>query len=137
MTATFGEAPVVDAPMLGQRFGRRVRIRFESLSPIRSFKARGALTFMSSLSAAQRRAGVITASTGNHAQGVAWAAKQCDARAQIILPRDASPAKLRALHALGADIDLRGANLAEAARIALERSQGSGQTYLEEERTVC
>ena len=52
MTATFGEAPVVDAPMLGQRFGRRVRIRFESLSPIRSFKARGALTFMSSLFAA-------------------------------------------------------------------------------------
>ena len=82
--------PLVAAPALG----RDVHLKLESLQPTGSFKVRGALAAMSALPA---RAEVVTASAGNHALGVAWAATALGRVATVLFPETASPAKLAAL----------------------------------------
>jgi threonine dehydratase len=79
-------------------------LKAESLQPIGSFKLRGAYNKIASLSAAERARGVITFSSGNHAQGVAYAARALGARAVIVMPRSAPEVKLRATADLGAEI---------------------------------
>jgi threonine dehydratase len=76
----------------------------ENLQPIGAFKIRGAYNKVASLSDAERRRGVITYSSGNHAQGVAYAAKMLGAKAVIVMPRNAPPLKVQATAALGAEI---------------------------------
>ena len=76
----------------------------ESLQPIGAFKIRGAYNKIASLSAAERQRGVITYSSGNHAQGVAYAARTLGAKAVIVMPRNAPPLKMQATAALGAEI---------------------------------
>ncbi len=84
--------------------GRVVYIKPESFQPIGSFKLRGAYNKIASLSEAERRRGVITYSSGNHAQGVAYAARALGSKAVIVMPRSAPPNKLEATAALGAEI---------------------------------
>lgn len=82
----------------------RVLVKAESLQPTGSFKIRGALNVVGSLSEAERRNGVIAYSTGNHAQAVAMAARRFDTRAVIIMSPDAPEPKIAATRALGAEI---------------------------------
>src|SRR3954464_2365781 len=76
----------------------------ESLQPIGSFKLRGAYNKIASLTEAERKRGVIAHSSGNHAQGVAYAARAMDTKATIVLPSSAPKIKLEATRALGAEI---------------------------------
>lgn len=76
----------------------------ENLQPIGSFKIRGAYNKVASLTAEERHRGVITYSSGNHAQGVAYAAKMLGAKAVIVMPRNAPPLKVQATAAFGAEI---------------------------------
>jgi threonine dehydratase len=76
----------------------------ENLQPIGAFKIRGAFNKIVSLTEAERRRGVITYSSGNHAQGVAYAARALGVKAVIVMPRNAPPLKVRATAALGAEI---------------------------------
>ncbi len=86
--------------------GRTIWCKAECLQPIGAFKIRGAWHRLSDLDSAQRATGVVGVSSGNHAQGVAWAAKRLSISAIIVMPTDAPQAKLAATRALGADVVL-------------------------------
>jgi threonine dehydratase len=86
--------------------GQRVWCKAESLQPVGAFKIRGAWHRLSDLSEAERAAGVVGVSSGNHAQGVAWAAARLGIPATIVMPNDAPKVKLAATRALGANVVL-------------------------------
>src|SRR5260221_750318 len=88
--------------------GRRLYVKPENLQPIGSFKLRGAYNKISSLTLDERNRGVVAHSSGNHAQGVAYAARALGVKATIVMPRTAPPVKLEATRALGAGIVLVG-----------------------------
>lgn len=96
--------PLLSAPGLDRLAGRRVLVKAENLQVTGSFKARGAWAALSALAPAERAAGVLAYSSGNHAQGVAWAAARHDVPAVIVMPRDAPAAKMEGTRALGAEV---------------------------------
>ena len=94
-------------PLLPLAIGRAaVWAKAESLQPIGAFKIRGAWHRLTELSEEQRRHGVVGVSSGNHAQGVAWAARELGIAATIVMPRDAPAVKLERTRALGAEVVL-------------------------------
>jgi threonine dehydratase len=95
-------------------------VKAESLQPIGSFKLRGAFNKIAQLSASERARGAITYSSGNHAQGVAYAARLVGAKAVIVMPSNAPQVKVRATRALGAEIVIVGPSSADRKRKALE-----------------
>ncbi len=101
-------------------------IKPENLQPIGSFKLRGAYNKISSLTPEQRRRGVVAHSSGNHAQGVAYAARALGVKATIVMPRSAPQVKLEATRALGAEIVLVGPASEERIRRAEELEQERG-----------
>src|SRR5687767_11088166 len=110
--------------------GNKLLIKREDLQPIFSFKLRGAYNKMASLPAARRKKGVITASAGNHAQGVALAARRLDCRAVIVMPVTTPRIKVDAVAALGAEIVLHGDSYAEAYARASRLKTKRGLTFV-------
>src|SRR6187549_3781060 len=102
------ETPLQEAPLLSQRLGNRLFLKREDTQPVFSFKLRGAYNKMSRLSPEQLARGVICASAGNHAQGVALAAKRLGCRAVVVMPLTTPTLKSDAVRALGADVVLSG-----------------------------
>ncbi|NNJ69273.1 MAG: threonine/serine dehydratase [Boseongicola sp.] len=98
--------PLLNAPLLDAEFGRRIFVKAECLQKTGSFKYRGARNAVAALTDAQRAAGVIAFSSGNHAQGVALAARELGATAVIIMPSDAPALKIVNTRALGAEVVL-------------------------------
>ncbi|AWW74483.1 pyridoxal-5'-phosphate-dependent protein [Erythrobacter sp. KY5] len=86
--------------------GKRAFVKAENLQPVGAFKIRGGWWRLSSLSDEEREGGVVAVSSGNHAQGVAWAAKRLGIKATIVMPRDAPEVKLANTRALGAEVVL-------------------------------
>ena len=117
--------PVITSTTLDERAGAKVYLKAENLQRIGAFKFRGAYNKIAQLSPEQRRAGVVAFSSGNHAQGVALAAKLLGVPAVIVMPSDAPAAKLAATRGYGAEVvtyDRERMNRAElAASIAAER----------------
>ncbi len=114
---------VVRTPLLASRTlsaltGAEVFLKVENLQFTASFKERGALNKLLSLSAAERKRGVIAMSAGNHAQGVAYHAARLGIRAVIVMPRGTPNTKVHGTQVLGADLRLEGDTLAEAAAYA-------------------
>jgi threonine dehydratase len=105
---------------------KRIFIKPENLQPIGSFKLRGAYNKISSLNADERRRGVVAHSSGNHAQGVAFAARALGVKATIVMPSTAPGVKLKATQALGPEIVMVGPTSAERIRRAeeLEKERG-------------
>ena len=108
------ETPLEIAPALSARTGNRVLLKREDLQPVFSFKLRGAYNKMARLPAAALKRGVIAASAGNHAQGVALAAQKLACRATIVMPVTTPQIKIAAVRARGATIVLRGDSYDEA-----------------------
>jgi threonine dehydratase len=106
--------PTVSATRLGDRVGVQLLLKCENLQKTGSFKARGALNRLSGLSASERARGVITFSAGNHAQSLAWAARAAGVHAVVVMSTVASPAKVEASRAYGAEVVQHGANGMEA-----------------------
>lgn len=106
--------------------GRQLFVKPENLQPIGAFKLRGAYNKISSLSAEQRSQGVVSHSSGNHAQGVAYAARALNVKATIVMPSSAPKVKLEATRALGADVVMVGPASDERIEKAeeLERERG-------------
>lgn len=96
--------PLLSSPALDRIAGRRLLVKAESLQVTGSFKARGAWAALSALDPDERAAGVLACSSGNHAQGVAWAAAQYGVTAVIVMPDDAPAAKIDGTRALGAEV---------------------------------
>ena len=119
--------PCLHSRTLSEVTGADVYLKFENLQFTASFKERGALTKLLSLTAAQRRHGVITASAGNHAQGVAYNARRLGVPATVVMPRFTPQVKVTRTRGFGAEVVLHGDNF-DAARIfalklATEREQ--------------
>ena len=118
------ESPLDEAPILCERLDNRLLLKREDLQPVFSFKLRGAYNKMARLPAAQLARGVVTASAGNHAQGVALAAERLGVPATIVVPRTTPQIKVDAVRARGAAVKLEGDTYrrrAEALRIAKQR----------------
>jgi threonine dehydratase len=124
------ETPLEDASRLSARIGNRVLIKREDLQPVFSFKLRGAYNKISGLSQADRARGVIAASAGNHAQGVALAAQRLGIRACIVMPTTTPRIKVDAVRALGAEIILIGDSYDDALAHARVVEQNEGLTFV-------
>ncbi len=113
------ETPLDLASRLSKRLNNQIYLKREDLQPVFSFKLRGAYNKMVNLPAAAREKGVITASAGNHAQGVALSAKRLGLRALIVMPKTTPPIKVQAVRDLGARVVLHGDSYDEAYTHAL------------------
>lgn len=109
---------------------RRLWLKPESLQPIGSFKLRGAYNKIASLSDEERSQGVITYSSGNHAQGVAYSARAIGAKAVVVMPRGAPAIKIEATKALGAEVVFVGPSSAERQTKAEELSAQHGYVII-------
>ena len=124
------ETPIHEADLMSRRLDNRVLLKREDLQPIFSFKLRGAYCKMSRLSPEQRRRGVIAASAGNHAQGVAMAAKKLGVKATIVMPCTTPPIKVDAVRRLGGRVLLHGDSYDDAAFHARQLMQAKDMTYV-------
>jgi len=113
------ETPLEEAPQLSARLGNRVLLKREDLQPVFSFKLRGAYNRMAHLAPAQRARGVIAASAGNHAQGVALSAAKLGCRAVIVMPVTTPQVKIDAVRGRGAEVVLHGDSYSDAYAHAL------------------
>ena len=124
------ESPLEPAPLLSRRLGNRLLIKREDLQPIFSFKLRGAYNKMAGLPRKRLARGVIAASAGNHAQGVALAAQRLGCRAVIVMPVTTPRIKVDAVAARGAEVVLHGDSYAEAYSRALKIKARRGLTFV-------
>ncbi|MBV1876481.1 MAG: threonine ammonia-lyase, biosynthetic [Pseudomonadales bacterium] len=124
------QTPLDEADRLSMRLGNNVLLKREDLQPVFSFKLRGAYNKINNLTAAEKRRGVVTASAGNHAQGVALAANKLGIRAVIVMGKNTPEIKLSAVRKLDAKIILYGDNYDEAADHAKSLTVSKGYTYV-------
>ncbi len=124
------ETPLDFAPILSRRLGNSVFLKREDLQPVFSFKLRGAYNKISQLSDSAKRKGVITASAGNHAQGVALAASRLNIRSTIVMGENTPAIKVDAVSSLGAKVILAGDSYDEASQFAKTLGEKKGLTYI-------
>ena len=124
------ETPLDPAPLLSARLGNHALLKREDLQPVFSFKCRGAYNKMIHLDEASRAAGVVAASAGNHAQGVALAASKLGIKAKIVMPSTTPLIKVEAVRALGAKVVLSGDSFDEAAVRAAALVEAEGLTFI-------
>jgi threonine dehydratase len=122
--------PIYPSETFSRRSGREVRLKAENLQRTGAFKIRGAVNKLSTLSAAEREAGVVAASAGNHGQAVAWAARELGIRARIYVPLDAPMTKVDACRSYGAETVLAGAFFEDALIAALADVEETGATFI-------
>jgi threonine dehydratase len=122
--------PIYPSETFSRRCGREVRLKAENLQRTGAFKIRGAVNKLSTLSAAEREAGVVAASAGNHGQAVAWAARELGIRARIYVPVDAPMAKVEACKNYGAETELSGVDFEDALEAAQEDVERTGATFI-------
>ncbi|MGY1672854.1 threonine ammonia-lyase [Geodermatophilus sp. SYSU D00710] len=122
--------PLEHSRALAERVGGPVFLKCENLQHTGSFKFRGAYTRLSRLSAEERARGVVAASAGNHAQGVALAARMLGIRATVFMPETAPLPKVAATRGYGADARLTGADLTDALAAAVAHAQETGAVFI-------
>ena len=122
--------PTISSPALSALAGTSVVLKLETLHPTGSFKERGACAKLSSLETAERKAGVIAMSAGNHAQGVAYHARRLGIPATVVMPENTPFSKVARTEHLGARVLLRGAGLAEARKAAAEIAARERLTFV-------
>lgn len=124
------ETPLDYAPTLSERQNNRVFLKREDLQPVFSFKLRGAYNKLASLTPEQTSNGVIAASAGNHAQGVALAAKKLGIKALIVMPKTTPEIKFKSVRAHGAKIVLHGDSYDDAYTHAMELAREKSLTFI-------
>jgi threonine dehydratase len=124
------ETPIYLSETFSRRCGREVRLKAENLQRTGSFKVRGAVNKLSTLSAEERAAGVVAASAGNHGQAVAWAARELGAPATIYVPQDAPMAKVEACRNYGAKTVMTGVYFEDALSAAEQHVEETGGTFI-------
>ena len=132
--------PVHTSASLSREIGRELVLKAENLQRTGSFKIRGAVNTLATLSAEERAAGVVAASAGNHGQAVAWAARELGIHATIFMPQDAPMAKVEPTKGYGAEEVLVGAGFEEAMAAVVQRVEETGGTFIhafEDERVIA
>lgn len=122
--------PLDFAPNLSRRLRNQVWLKREDLQPVFSFKLRGAYNRMAQLSEAEKKKGVVCASAGNHAQGVAMSAQYLGLKATIVMPRTTPEIKVQNVRNLGAKVLLHGDAYDDASTYALKLVKEQGATYI-------
>ncbi|WP_418284079.1 threonine ammonia-lyase [Halorubrum sp. DTA46] len=122
--------PLERSRTFSEMSGADVHLKLENFQRTGAFKIRGAMNRISTLSAAERDAGVVTASAGNHAQGVALAADRAGVDATVVMPKFAPVSKVKATRGYGASVRLEGVDYDEAQAYAHRLEQQEGRTYV-------
>jgi threonine dehydratase len=122
--------PAIEFPALSERMGCRVIVKCENLQPIGAFKVRGGIFLLDRLTPEQRDAGVVAASTGNHGQSIAYAARLYGAKATIFVPEVANPLKVAAMRRLGAEVIATGPDFDTAHDVAREHAAETGAFFI-------
>src|SRR5690554_7654034 len=124
------ETPLTEARSLSKRFGNNIMLKREDLQPVFSFKIRGAYNRIAQLTEEERARGVVTASAGNHAQGVALAARHLGIKATIVMPRTTPELKVQGVRARGGKVVLHGDAFPEALAHSLKLVEEKGLVYI-------
>ncbi len=124
------ETPLEAAPRISEKLNNNIRFKREDLQPVFSFKLRGAYNRISQLPKSQLERGVITASAGNHAQGVALSGQKLGIRAIIVMPKTTPDIKVQAVKRLGGEVVLHGDSFDIANKYAIQRAQEEGLTFI-------
>ena len=124
------ETPLSEMPLLSERLGNRVLLKREDTQPVFSFKVRGAYNRMVRIDEADAARGVVAASAGNHAQGVALAARRLGIEALIVMPETTPAIKVEAVRRLGAEVVAHGLSFDEANAHACGISDRTGRVYV-------
>ncbi|MGQ7819091.1 threonine ammonia-lyase, biosynthetic [Metapseudomonas furukawaii] len=124
------ETPLQPARQLSERLGNQVLLKREDLQPVFSFKIRGAYNRVVQLSAEERSRGVIAASAGNHAQGLALAARELGVKATIVMPRTTPELKVQGVRSRGGKVVLHGDAFPDALAHALKLAEEQGLTFV-------
>ena len=122
--------PLYRYPALDVLTGVQAWVKHENHQPVGAFKVRGGVNLVSQLSAGERDRGVITASTGNHGQSVAYAASLFGVRAMVCVPAQANPVKVESMQALGAQVVFHGADFDEAREHCEKLAAEHGYRYV-------
>jgi threonine dehydratase len=124
--------PLLAAPALAEALGLDVRLKLETLQPIGAFKVRGGINLVAAIAAGvePRPAGLLTASTGNHGQSIAYAARLFGFPAVVYAPRGSNPYKVAAMRRLGAEVVLGGADFDDAREAAEAASRARDYRYV-------
>lgn len=124
------ETPLERAHKLSSQLNTAAYLKREDLQPVHSFKLRGAYNKMAQLTNEEKERGVIAASAGNHAQGVALSAKKLGLSALIVMPRTTPAIKVEAVVSWGAEVELAGDSYSDAAEHCKLRAKETGRTYV-------
>jgi threonine dehydratase len=124
------DTPLYKWPGLARSIGTDVWVKHENHQPIAAFKVRGGVNLVSQLGPEERSAGVITASTGNHGQSVAYAARLFGVAARICVPENANPVKVRSIQDLGAELIFHGSDFDEAREHCERLAEEKGYRYI-------
>ena len=123
--------PAWSYPLLDQTAGVTVVVKHENVQPTGAFKVRGGINLALALNADEREAGLVTASTGNHAQSVCYGARLVGATAVIVVPESAPPSKVAAVRALGGEVVMHGPTMDEAVEEAKRLAGERGLRYVD------
>src|SRR5919202_1542053 len=122
--------PLLPSLSLSRLLGFQLYLKFENHQPIGAFKVRGGLNLVASLGASERARGVITASTGNHGQSIAYAARTFGVRSVIVMPEESNPDKVESMANLGAEIVFFGRDFEDARLKAEQVARDQGMYYV-------
>jgi len=122
--------PLIKNDWLSSKYGANIYLKLENLQPVGSFKLRGATNKIFNLTDEEKAKGVLAVSAGNHAQGVAWAAKKCGVEATIIMPKPSPLVKILNTESLGAKVILEGENVDESFQFAKEYLKENNQIFV-------
>jgi threonine dehydratase len=132
--------PVYPSETFSRRTGRDVQLKAENLQRTGSFKVRGAVNKLATLTEDERAAGVVAASAGNHGQAVAWAAREAGVAATVFMPHHTPMAKVEATRNYGAQVEMTGESFEDALAAAFEHVDANGATFLhpfEDEQVIA
>jgi threonine dehydratase len=130
LEGVINKTPLAHAPILSKELGANIYLKKENLQFTGSFKLRGAFNKISLLSEEEKHAGVVAASAGNHAQGVAFAANYYNIDATIVMPEATPLTKVTGVKYFGANVVLHGNNYDEAYAYAMEYTQKNNKTFI-------
>lgn len=122
--------PCARVPALSKTWGVELYAKLENFQVTGSFKARGAYNKLATLTPEQRAKGVVTASSGNHGQAVAWCGASFGCAVRVFVPEDVDPSKRAAIEARGAECVLEGADCVDTERVARAYAEAQGLVYV-------
>jgi threonine dehydratase len=122
--------PLHSYPALNELLGTLTYVKHENYQPVGAFKVRGGVNLVSRMTADERARGVISASTGNHGQSVAYAARLFGVKATIVVPEQANPGKVAAMRGMGAEVIHQGSNFDEARLHCEDLAREHGYRYI-------